>query len=258
MSGIAVGRVDGAGRQCHALSRGFATLSVEILFGSIALLLGLIFGLYLWDWIHPATQTLGRSERLQNSVGSEPFAVSTNILSAGAIAEKWSVLQLNVRNEMKRVAACRGQRSECADVGALRFLRIVEEARTRQGLARLGEVNRAINLAIRPVSDLKNFGEADVWSAPLSTLARGSGDCEDYAIAKMGILLETGTSSQDLRLVILRSMNGRDEHAVLAVRRQGHWLILDNRTLIIVTDVELRGFQAIFIVDQNGARVVAS
>jgi predicted transglutaminase-like cysteine proteinase len=260
MPGVAIGRADSVKLSCHVLSRGFAALPAGMLLGPLSLVLGLIFGFYAWDWIHPANEarSLSRSERYPVSTRNEPFGVLTNTLSEGPIAEKWAGVQQNVRSEMQRVAECRGQRSKCVDLDVLSFLRIVETAQVRQGIARLGEVNRAINLAIRPVSDLANFGEADVWSAPLSTLARGSGDCEDYAIAKMVVLLEAGVPSQDLRLVILRDTVRAAEHAVLAVRQQGHWLILDNRTLVMVGDVELKGFQPVFIIDDDGARIVAS
>ena len=260
MLGVAIGRADRIRSLCRVLSRGFAARPAELLLGPPALALGLIFGFHVWDWTHPGNdaRSPSRSERQAASANNEPFGVLTNRLSEGPIAEKWSGVQQSVRSEMRRVAKCRGQRSKCVDLEVLSFLRIVDTARARQGLARLGEVNRAINLTIRPVSDLANFGEADVWSPPLSTLARGSGDCEDYAIAKMVVLLEAGVPSQNLRLVILRDTIRADEHAVLAVRQQGRWLILDNRTLVMVADVELKGFQPIFIVDENGARMVAS
>ena len=85
---------------------------------------------------------------------------------------------------MVQLALCEGDRDGCASPAALKFLDIVDAARSREGRARLGEINRAINLAIRPISDLAQHGQIDVWSSPLATLARGGGDCEDYAIAK--------------------------------------------------------------------------
>jgi predicted transglutaminase-like cysteine proteinase len=62
--------------------------------------------------------------------------------------------------------------------------RIVDRGRQRDGRARLGEINQAINIAIRPMEDLAQYGEADAWSSPLVTFNTGAGDCEDYAIAK--------------------------------------------------------------------------
>jgi len=59
-----------------------------------------------------------------------------------------------------------------------------------------GEINRAINLAIRPMSDLAQYGAIDVWSSPLVTFTNGAGDCEDYAIAKFAALRQVGISPE--------------------------------------------------------------
>ena len=71
-----------------------------------------------------------------------------------------------------------------ARAAAKKFLDVIADGRAHDGRARIGVINRAINLAIRPTSDLAQWGVADRWSAPLETLASGRGDCEDYAIAK--------------------------------------------------------------------------
>ena len=87
------------------------------------------------------------------------------------------------RRRTAGAGAVRGGPRHCASPAALQFLAIVDSAKARDGRARLGEINRAINLAIRPISDLAQYG-ARRWSSPLTTFATGAGDCEDYAIAK--------------------------------------------------------------------------
>ena len=72
------------------------------------------------------------------------------------------------------------------------FLDIIAQGRARTGRARIGFINRAINLAIRPVSDLAQWSVLDRWSAPFDTLTSGLGDCEDYAIAKYVALTQAG------------------------------------------------------------------
>ena len=84
-------------------------------------------------------------------------------------------------------AACLRPRCNCSPSSITR--------RARDGRARLGEINRAINLAIRPMSDLAQYGEIDVWSSPLVTFAHGAGDCEDYAIAKFVALRLAGIAA---------------------------------------------------------------
>jgi len=135
------------------------------------------------------------------------------------------------------------------------FLAIVDSARAREGRARLGEINRAINLKIRPMSDLVLYGEEDVWRPPLATLAVGAGDCEDYAIAKFVALQEAGVSAVDLRIVILRDDIWEEDHAVVAARLDGNWLMLDNRHMAMAEDNQVRKYyRPIFLIDHNGVR----
>src|SRR6478672_11120314 len=115
---------------------------------------------------------------------AEPFGLPTAMLLDGGLHDKWRGVQRRLEDEMVQLALCEGDREGCVSPAALQFLAIVDAARLRDGRARLGEINRAINLAIRPVSDLAHHGRIDVWTSPLATLSSGSGDCEDYAIAK--------------------------------------------------------------------------
>ncbi|MGX7951593.1 transglutaminase-like cysteine peptidase [Tsuneonella sp. HG249] len=69
----------------------------------------------------------------------------------------------------------------------------------------------------------------DEWAPASATLRRGFGDCEDFALAKMGLLLALGVPSDDMYLVVLRDQRQND-HAVLAVKRDGAMFVLDNRT----------------------------
>ena len=45
-----------------------------------------------------------------------------------------------------QLALCDGDRERCVSPAALRFSPIVDNAKAREGRARLGEINRAINL----------------------------------------------------------------------------------------------------------------
>src|SRR5437016_2064015 len=122
----------------------------------------------------------------QTRVGKpvEPFGLPAAILADGGLHDKWLGVQRRLDDEMVQLALCEGDREGCVSPAALQFLAIVDAAKAREGRARLGEINRAINLAVRAVSDLAQYGEIDVWTTPLVTFTRGAGDCEDYAIAK--------------------------------------------------------------------------
>ena len=183
---------------------------------------------------------------------SEPFGVVAFRLSGGGLWEKWLAVQLKLDDELVQLALCDGDRERCISPAALRFLAIVDNAKAREGRARLGEINRAINLAIHPMSDLAQYGEIDVWSSPLLTFTTGSGDCEDYAIAKFVALHQAGIPPEDLRIVIMHDTIYGENHAVTAARLGGHWLTLDNRRMTMVEDTHIRNYRPLYVIDQHG------
>jgi predicted transglutaminase-like cysteine proteinase len=184
---------------------------------------------------------------------AEPFGLFASALSWGALREKWLDVERKLDDERVQLALCDGDRDRCASPAALQLLAIVDDGRAREGRARLGEINRAINLAIRPMSDLAQYGEVDVWSSPLVTFAHGAGDCEDYAIAKFVALRLAGISPDDLRIVIMRDTIRGEDHAVAAARLDGHWLMLDNLRMAMVEDGDVRNYRPMFVIDQYGA-----
>jgi predicted transglutaminase-like cysteine proteinase len=210
-------------------------------------------------WFAPATEltagtllTPGAAVLVKKS--AEPFGLFAANLYGGGLLEKWLGVERKLDDERVQLALCDGDRDRCASPAALQFLAIVDVAKTREGRARLGEINRAINLAIRPMSDLAQFGEPDVWSSPLVTLFRGAGDCEDYAIAKFVALRLAGMSPDDLRIVVMRDTIRGEDHAVAAARLDGHWLTLDNRRMAMVEDADIRNYRPTFVIDQYGVK----
>jgi predicted transglutaminase-like cysteine proteinase len=183
---------------------------------------------------------------------AEPFGLFASKLSGGGLREKWLVVERKLDDERVQLALCDGHRARCVSPDALRFLSIVDNARTREGRARLGEINRAINLAIRPMSDMAQYGQDDVWSSPLDTFATGAGDCEDYAIAKFVALRMAGVSPDDLRIVVIRDTLRGEDHAVAMARLDDRWLALDNRRMTMVEDVDVRNHRPLFVIDDRG------
>jgi len=89
----------------------------------------------------------------------------------------------------------------------------------------LQEVNRAVNLAIKPMDDQRHYGRAEYWNIPTD----GFGDCEDYALTKRRDLIAAGFPAQALRLaVVLTSHN--ESHAILTVATDHGDYVLDNLT----------------------------
>jgi predicted transglutaminase-like cysteine proteinase len=207
-------------------------------------------------WFGSATVvTAGTLETSQSGSiekSAEPFGLLAAPLSVGGLREKWLDVERKLDDERVQLALCDGDRDRCVSPAALQFLTIVDSAKAREGRARLGEINRAINLAIRPMSDLAQYGAIDVWSSPLVTFANGAGDCEDYAIAKFVALRQAGISPDDLRIVIMRDTIQGEDHAVAAARLDGRWLMLDNRRMAMVEDGYVRNYRPTFVIDQYG------
>jgi len=193
---------------------------------------------------------LGR--QVASVASAEPFGLAASPVSAGPVYEKWSALKGKLDDERVQLALCDGDREACVSEAALQFLAIVDIGRAREGRARLGEINRAINLSIRASSDLATYGEMDVWSSPLATFAHGAGDCEDYAIAKFVALRQAGVRPEDLRIIIMRDIFHGEDHAVTAARLDGHWLMLDNRRMAMVEDAAIRNYRPLFAIDETG------
>jgi len=87
-------------------------------------------------------------------------------------------------------------RRACGEFEALAF------AASRLDLgARAAFVNIAINRCVSYALDRPSAHGGDVWSTPFETLARGSGDCEDFAIAKFYLLVASGAPPEGVRLL---------------------------------------------------------
>ena len=183
---------------------------------------------------------------------AEPFGLFATKLSGGGLLDKWNGVERKLEDDMVQLALCDGDRERCVSPAALKLLAIVDAARAREGRARFGEINRAINLAIRAMSDMAQYGQIDVWSSPLDTFASGAGDCEDYAIAKFAALRLAGVSPDDIRIVVLRDQMRGEDHAAVMARLDGHWLMLDNRRMAMVEDVDVRNHRPLFVIDDSG------
>ena len=205
--------------------------------------------------LHSASIIPTDATAIQSPAFSELFSLTTLRVESGDVLTKWRGVEADIRAESDILTRCRASAEQCP-AAAQRFLAIVAQGQAQTGRARIGIINRAINLAIRPMSDLAQWGVIDRWSAPLVTLTTGRGDCEDYAIAKYVALKEAGIAAEDVKLVIVRDLAAGGEHAVVAVHLDGHWLILDNRWLALVEDSKVREMAPLFVLDQSGVRKV--
>jgi predicted transglutaminase-like cysteine proteinase len=189
--------------------------------------------------------------------GNEPFGLFTFRAPDGLLWAKWRGVEADLARDAETMTQCRVSRDSCASATA-RFIALIDGARKLDGRDRLEAVNRDVNAAIRYTSDMAQHGVPDLWSAPLATFTSGRGDCEDYAIAKYVALREAGVAAADLRIVLARETMLGEDHAVLAARLDGRWLILDNRRANLTDDNAVRHLMPLFAVGQRGVQMFAA
>ncbi len=184
---------------------------------------------------------------------ADPFSLDTMPWFSGDIFEKWNSIKAAIEAEHAILAHCRQDMQDCPPA-ARKFLAVIAAGLAQTGRARVGVINRAINLAIEHMSDLEQWGVDERWSPPLETFATGRGDCEDYAIAKFVALVEAGIPPEEVRLVIVRDQAANDGHAIAAVHIDDGWVLLDNRWLALVDDDKMRRMVPLFVIDHDGVR----
>jgi len=189
--------------------------------------------------------------------GTEPFGLFTFRAPEGLLSRKWRGLQSDIIKEQKVLERCRADASDCPSYAA-QFLRLINAVKSKSGRAQLEEANRGVNASIRFVTDYAQYGEADRWSAPLATFATAKGDCEDYAFAKYVALRAAGFPSDDLRVVMGRDRTIRQDHAVLAARLDGRWLILDSQRSELIEDSRVPDLTPVFAIDHRGVLLLAA
>jgi predicted transglutaminase-like cysteine proteinase len=190
--------------------------------------------------------------------GDEPFGLATYRAPEGLLWVKWRKLNSEATAEAQVLAQCRADPKRCTSAAAQRYLAMIEETRNLSTRAKIDRINRAVNSAVRYTSDLAQHGVPDLWTAPLATLSAAQGDCEDYAIAKYAVLRDAGISTDDLRLVLVTDRVAREHHAVVGVRHQGRWLMLDNRHDLLMEQKDVWHFAPLFALDREGVKLFAA
>lgn len=188
--------------------------------------------------------------------GAEPFGLFAFRAPEGPLWDKWRDVSQAIDADFTAIKMCQAD-SEACSLESARFLKVLDESRAVSGRSRLEVVNTRINSIIRYQEDVAQHGMPDRWSAPLTTLASGHGDCEDYAFAKYVALREIGVSPADLQIVLAQDIVVNQAHAVLAVKEEGRWLLLDNRRPQIYESDGAQHLAPRFAIDHNGVKLFA-
>lgn len=153
-----------------------------------------------------------------------------SIATPAPLITLWKTLKSALKEDREIISRCNAAFEHCSSLAARRFIAIVEDGSAYEGLSQIGHINRAVNFSIRATSN----GSPEKWYSPLSALARGTGDCKQFALLKYAALSAVGYSADDLRILIVEDKTSYRPHAVVAVREGTRWLILNNRSLAIV------------------------
>jgi predicted transglutaminase-like cysteine proteinase len=121
------------------------------------------------------------------------------------------------------------------------LLQVRGQSRAKQ----LDTVNRWMNARLQFASDWDVYGEADHWATLAESLPRGRGDCEDYAIGKMQLLRAAGVPAKDMYLLVARDLVRRADHALLVVRVDNAFMVLDSSNDLLLTDQEVADYQPV-------------
>lgn len=82
---------------------------------------------------------------------------------------------------------------------------------------KLNDVNEYVNRKLSFESDLIVWAREDYWATPIEALLKGSGDCEDYAIAKYFALKFSGVPVSKLRITYVKArIGGKDSNITQA------------------------------------------
>ena len=150
-----------------------------------------------------------------------PFAVVPPDPENFLASKRVRIGQTNFDKDWKRVS------SDTLSVGQLRrHMGALPVARADA----LAAVNRWVNRRIRYAEDRDQYGVGDFWAGARKTLKSGKGDCEDIALVKMQLLAAAGIPRDDMILTIARDLVRNADHAVLVVRTDAGYRLLDNAT----------------------------
>jgi predicted transglutaminase-like cysteine proteinase len=107
---------------------------------------------------------------------------------------------------------------------------LIRQDRSNSDREKLEKVNRFFNTRIRFASDMEVWGVEDYWATPIEFLCKGTGDCEDYAIAKYFTLKAMEVADEKLRITYVKALQYNIHHMVLTYYSdpEAEPLVLDN------------------------------
>lgn len=133
---------------------------------------------------------------------------------------------------------------------AAQWSRLVEGLRGLDPEARVERANAEINRVPYARSEL-NWARRDYWETPFELIA-GSGQCQDFAVAKYLLLREAGMPAEQLRVVVVQDRRAGLAHAVLVAYVDGRPLVLDNQADGVLPASEVTHYEPLYALGEGG------
>jgi predicted transglutaminase-like cysteine proteinase len=145
---------------------------------------------------------------------------------------------------------------KCGKDAPVRLIAWEDLVRQEQGKPELEKLNK-VNLFFNRLpyaEDIDIWGVQDYWATPVEFLCKGTGDCEEYAIAKYFTLKALGVSEEKLKITYVKAIQLNRSHMVLAYygKPGDEPLILDNLISSIKSSSQRNDLLPIFSFNGSG------
>ena len=169
----------------------------------------------------------------------------------------WFILTLSAYAALEispeLIAAIEKQYGADAGQRLRNWKQIIAFSRDFEEEAKLKIVNDFFN-RLNFVEDTKNWGVDDYWATPFELLAKNSGDCEDFSIAKYFTLIEIGVPEEKLRMTYVTVANYNQSHMVLTYfsSPRATPLVLDNLNPQVLPAVQREDLSPVYSFNGTG------
>ena len=140
---------------------------------------------------------------------------------------------------------CSGS-SICHNETLKNFRQAIRDVQHGATLEKLNHINKIVNRSLVYKEDDLSALNLDQWQTFQQTVLHGSGDCEDFAIAKRALLKRSGIPEEKMFITVLRDTRLKLYHAVLAVELRGQYFILDVHNDMVWTDSFHPNYQPLY------------
>lgn len=172
--------------------------------------------------------------------------IKANSISA---IPKWVDVVNRIRNEEPMYQNCLKDRESCKSDALRRWAEMIDEQRGQSVERQMRAVHAYLN-RFPYITDQDLWGKSDYWATP-KQFVDNSGDCEDYAIAKYISLKALGWPISNLRLAVVHDTVRDIPHAVLVVKFDGDYWVLDNLASSPLPHLRVYQYKPYYAVNEN-------